>query len=244
MKSPEAISKLPSLSSLAIFFPFYNDAGTVQEAIQLAYAVGSTVTNDLEVIALHGGNSADSTWSEILAAKEKQPSLRIIDKKDNFEGYAVIKYGLSATKKEWVFYTDGDLQYDVSELPKLVTRQNETKAKVVNGYKIHRGDNIFRTSLGSTYQYLSRLLFQLPIKDTDCDFRLIKTSLLEKINLTAQDASILPELLTKLKSAGATFAEVPVSHRKRKYGVSNYTTWQLMSEKIIGDLRMWWKIHR
>jgi len=233
------------LSSFTIFFPFYNDAGTVEKMITEAFEEGSKSTNDLEVIALHGGASKDNTFDEIKKMKQKYPSLKIIDKSDNTEGYAVIKYGLKAATKDLVFYTDGDAQYSVKEdFHKLVELQIKTGADVVNGYKKVRGDNLIRTFLGNAYSLFSRALFRSPIRDMDCDFRLIKNNLLKKIELNSHDASILPELVTKLKLMKAKFAETPVHHYERSYGKSNYNPLQLTKEKLLGDIRLYVKFKK
>lgn len=233
------------LSSLSIFFPFYNDAGTVERQINYAYEIGGKFTDNLEVIAINGGASKDNTMEVIRQMKTKYPNLVIVDKKDNWEGYAVIKYGLKAATKDWVFYTDGDAQYHLEEdLEALVKKQIETNADVVNGYKMARGDNFIRTFLGKGYAYLSSGLFKLPIRDTDCDFRLIRNRMLKKFSLDAHDASILPELIKKLELVGAKFVEIPVHHYERVYGTSNYTPWMLLREKVIGDIKLYIKMKR
>jgi len=230
------------LSSLTIFFPFYNDEGTVVEQISKAYEIGSKYTNDLEVIAIHGGISRDGTFNEIKKAKKKFIDLVIIDKSDNIEGYAVIKYGFQNATKDWVFYTDGDAQYDMKELELLVKKYYETKADVINGYKTSRGDGVVRHILGDLYAKFSSFIFELPIRDTDCDFRLIKKKFLDKFELVSVDSSILGELIKKLELSGASFAEVPVSHFDRKYGISNYTAFGLFKEKLIGDFKLYFKL--
>lgn len=235
---------MKKLSSLTIFFPFYNDEGTVLKQIENAYRVGGTITEDLEVIAIHGGNSKDNTFAEILNAKKFFPNLKIIDKKDNTEGYAVIKYGFFHASKDWVFYTDGDAQYSLDELPLLVNNHSETGADVINGYKTKRGDGFVRFFLGDMYARFSRFIFELPIRDTDCDFRLIKKSYLDKIDLVSTDSSILGELIKKLELVGAKFSEVPVSHFDREYGVSNYTPFDLFREKLLGDLKLYFKLKK
>lgn len=233
------------LSSLSIFFPFYNDAGTVQQLIADAYETGSKLTNDLEVIAIHGGNSKDHTFSEIKKAKKKFPSLKIVDKIDNKEGYAVIKHGFKAATKDWVFYTDGDAQYNVKkDLPRLVKRQLEKGSDVINGYKTYRKDNMARTFLGNGYSIFSKIIFESPIRDMDCDFRLIRNEIMKEIELTSKNASILPEMIVKLKKAGAKFTEISVEHRERTYGESNYTAFKLLREKLIGDIRLYWQFKR
>jgi len=236
------MSEMVKLKSLSIFFPFYNDAGTVEDQIKGAYKIGNQVADELEVIALHGGNSKDDTYERILALKTRYSDLKVVNKRDNKEGYAVIKHGFQAATKDWVFYTDGDAQYNLEDLPLLVRKQIETGADVVNGYKIKRKDNLARVFFGEIYRMLAQTLFRLPIRDVDCDFRLINNKILKEITLESKDASILPELIIELTLKKAKFAEVPVRHGPRIYGKSNYTAFSLIKEKLIGDWKLFWKI--
>jgi putative flippase GtrA len=233
------------LKSISIFFPFYNDEGTVERQIDNAYKYGKMVAEDVEVIAINGGASKDNTFNKIKEMKQRYPDLVIVDKNDNWEGYAVIKYGFYAATKEWVFYTDGDAQYHLEEdLVRLVEKQFETGADVVNGYKKARGDNFIRTFLGNVYAKLSSFVFELPIRDTDCDFRLIRRSLFKNISLDSHDASILAELIKKLEMAGAKYVEIPVSHYEREYGTSNYNALSLLKEKVIGDIKLYIRMRK
>ena len=234
--------KLPSLS---VFFPFYNDEGTVERQIICAYAVGKRLAADFEVIALHGGDSADNTYSKIMRMKEQYPPLMVVDKSDNTEGYAVIKHGFSACTKEWIFYTDGDAQYHLEEdLERLIDKQAETKADFVNGYKRKRGDGFVRTFLGTVYSILSRKILRLPIRDVDCDFRLIRKSLIDNIVLTSAGSSVLPELVKKAEVLKARIVEVPVSHYKRAYGTSTYSLFDLVKEKVVGDAKLYLEMRK
>ncbi len=213
--------------------------------IELAYSVGSRLSDNLEVIAINGGTSKDLTFEKIKDEQKKHPDLMIVNKSENTEGYAVIKYGLAASTKDWVFYTDGDAQYHLEEdMEKLVRKQEKTNADVINGYKRHRGDSFIRIFLGNMYKRTVRRIFKLPIRDTDCDFRLIRKSFLDKINLESTDASILPELIKKLELAGAKFAEVEVSHYRRSYGKSNYSAISLLLEKIVGDTKLYFRLRK
>lgn len=231
--------------SLSIFFPFYNDEGTVSIQIKHAYETGSKLTDDLEVIALHGGNSRDKTWEEIQKVKKEFPDLKIVDKKDNSEGYAVIKHGFRACTKEYIFYTDGDYQYHLEEdLAPLAEKMISHHADVANGYKSSRSDNFIRVFLGKSYAYFSKFVFDIPIRDTDCDFRIIKKKLLDQITLESTNASILPELVKKLEMTGCKFVEMPVSHYSRIYGSSNYTFTSLFFEKLFGDVKLYFQMRK
>lgn len=231
---------MKKIKSLSIMIPFMNDEATVTRQIICAYVIGKKITDNLEVIALHGGQSKDNTYEKIKDMKKIYPSLIVINKFKNNEGYAVIKYGLNKATKDWVFYTDGDAQYHLEEdLPKLIGKQILTNATVVNGYKIRRHDSTLRVILGNIYRLLAKHIFKLPINDVDCDFRLIKSSLLKRITLESKDASILPEMIKKLQLIGGSFAEVPVNHYPRVYGKSNYKIFDLIKEKIIGDIKLY-----
>jgi SAM-dependent methyltransferase len=227
------------MRSLTIFFPFLNDAGTVALLIEQAYFFGKQVSDDLEVIAIHGGPSKDQTLEEIHKAKSRYPDLIILDHFNNPDGYGVIRHGFRAATKEWVFYTDGDGQYHLKDLQKLVATAVETSSDVVNGFKTQRSDPWLRVFLGKGYQLFCRLLFRLPIRDIDCDFRLIRREHLKQIEFRSKGSSILPELILKLKQSGARFSEVPVNHYARVYGRSNYSAAKLLLEKLIGDFQLW-----
>ncbi len=227
------------LQSLTIFFPFFNDAGTVSAAISDAYKYGRGVANNLEVIAIHGGASTDNTFEKIKNEKKKHPDLIIINKTNNTERYAVIKYGFYKATKEWIFYTDGDLQYSLKELYKLIKKQWESDADAVNGYRQQRSDNLIRVWGGGIYRLIVKVLFKLPIDDLECDFRLIRATFIKKIRLQSRNASILLELIKKLESLGAKFAQVAVHHYPRSYGKETYSSFSLLKEKIPGDIKVW-----
>lgn len=231
------------LPSLTIFFPFFNDAGTVNALITQAYFFGRQVSENVEVIAIHGGASKDHTFDEILKAKAKYPELVVLDHSDNRDGYGVIRHGFQAATKEWVFYTDGDAQYQLDDLQKLVEDAKESGADVINGFKIQRRDQWLRVLLGKGYQFSCRFFFHLPIRDIDCDFRLMRRQYLQNIPFKGGGASILPELILNLEKRGAKFSEVAVSHYPRVYGRSNYSATKLFLEKLIGDFTLYrrWK---
>jgi len=231
---------MKKIKSLSIMFPFLNDEATVARQIICAYTIGNKITSNLEVIALHGGDSKDNTYKKIKEMKIIYPDLKIINRPKNKEGYAVIKYGFAKASKDWIFYTDGDAQYHLEEnMIDLIEKQIETGAEIINGYKIRRHDSILRIFFGDIYRLFAKIIFKLPIRDVDCDFRLIKKSLLDKVELEAKDSSILPEMIKKLQLIKGKFAEVPVSHYRRIYGKSNYILFNLIKEKTIGDIKLY-----
>ncbi len=232
------------VSSLTIFFPFFNDGGTVPAAVDMAFEIGKQLAEDLEVIAIDGGVSKDDTSNQITLMKERHPELKVMDCTTNTEGYAVIKKGFAAASKNWVFYTDGDLQYDLRDLQALISVQKSTQADVVNGYRQVQEDQCTRRIASAMYRPISRFFFGLPIQDGHCDFRLIRTACLKNFSLEGQNGSVVIELIKKLQWTGACFAESPVTHRKRNYGASNYNDFQLFRERAINDFHLFFRLSK
>jgi len=211
---------MKKLSSLSIFFPSLNDAQILPELIKKAFTVAKKVSNDFEVIIINDGSS-DNTREVLDTLKSKYSFLTIIHHNRN-RGYgAALISGFKNSTKDWVFYTDGDGQYDPEELSLLLTKLDE-KTDVVNGFKIKRSDKKRRKYLGSAYNKILHKIYDIPISDIDCDFRLIKNSCMKKIALSSTSGLICLELILKLKKINAQFKEIGVNHYPRKYGKSQF----------------------
>ncbi len=228
------------ISSLSVFFPDYNDGGTIASMVLAALKVCEQVTDDYEVIVV---NDASTDYSqEILDDLAAQyPRFRFIRHQTN-RGYGgALRSGFAAATKEWVFYTDGDAQYDPHELVKLIAALRPD-VDMVNGYKIARSDPFFRIIIGRIYHYGVKLMFGLRLRDTDCDFRLISKQALDNINLTSDTGMITVELQRKLQDAGYKFAEVPVHHYHRAYGQSQFFNFPRIFRTLTGLLGLWWQL--
>lgn len=201
--------------------PFYNDAGTVEYMVESAYQYGGNLTTNLEVIAVNDG-STDHTLEVLQQMQIKYPDLKIINHQKN-RGYGgALISGINHTTKHWVFYTDGDAQYHLDELPKLWAAKSGKD--VVNGYKISRSDNVVRKAVGVSYLLALKLIFNTPVRDIDCDYRLMNGPMLRSLNLTCTSGAITVELVKKLQLKGAQFSQVGVHHYNRTYGQSAFFT--------------------
>ena len=229
--------KLPGLS---VFFPAYNDAGTIPSMVLTAQMAARALTDNYEIIVVNDG-SQDHT-ADVLAELERQmPRLRVIHHPQN-QGYgAALRTGFASAAKEWVFYTDGDAQYNPLEMPVLVDALREG-VDVVNGYKISRNDPLIRIILGNIYNVTVKILFGLRLKDVDCDYRLMRRVIFDNITLESNTGSICVEMIKKIQDAGYTFAEVPVSHYHRQYGYSQFFNWRRLLRTARHLLVLWWKL--
>lgn len=224
------------LNSLSIFFPCLNDGQSLSHLIPKAVEGAKKFTKDIEVIIVDDG-SEDNSVSELQKLSKRYP-LHIISHKKTLGYGAALMDGFKSSTKEWVFYTDGDWQYDPEELSKLVEKLTDS-TDVVNGYKINRSDPIIRRITGDLYNFVLHQIFPLPIYDVDCDFRLIKRSYLQKINLNSKSGSICLELILKLSRANASFAQAGVHHYKRPYGNSKFFNFKNISETIRDNIKLY-----
>lgn len=226
--------------SISVFFPAYNDAHSIGKLVEDALAVLPALTDDFEVIVVNDG-SLDETQIVLDELAEKHAALRVVRHETN-KGYGgALQSGFRAARNDLVFYTDGDGQYDVRELAKLVPLLREN-VDVVNGYKLGRTDKMNRKVIGGFYNRLAHFLFSLPVRDVDCDFRLIRRIFLGKISLYSTSGSICVELVYKLRQAGAHFEEIGVSHYARQYGKSQFFTLRRVSKTLLDFFSLWLRL--
>jgi glycosyltransferase involved in cell wall biosynthesis len=228
------------LSSLSVFFPAYNDAGTIPTMIIRAVQTLPLVTDDYEIIVINDGSTDDTGlvldemlkhYSNLRAIHHTQPS-----------GYGgVLRAGFAEAKKDWIFYTDGDAQYDPREMTVLAAVVDET-VDVAQGYKIKRHDPLHRIAIGLAYQYFVKIVFGLTIRDVDCDFRLMRRSIFEKVNLESTTGTITFEMVKKIQDAGFRFAEAPVHHWYRQYGDSQFFNFRRVGRTLLALIGWWWRL--
>jgi len=223
--------------SLTIFFPCYNDAGTIASMVIAADAVARELTDDYEIIVIDDG-STDGSRAILTELQKSYSALRTIFHETN-KGYGgALRSGFYNATKDLIFYTDGDAQYDVRELKKLLPLMTDN-VDVVNGFKIKRHDPLHRIIIGKVYQYLMKFLFGLKIKDVDCDFRLIRRDVFRKVKLTRNSGVICIELVRKIQDAGFRFAEVGVHHYFRTYGKSQFFNIRRLFRVGIDIMKLW-----
>jgi glycosyltransferase involved in cell wall biosynthesis len=228
----------PAVGAISVFFPCYNDEGTIAETVRIAVATIRKVgVCDAEVIVVNDG-STDGSAAVLAGLTADEPLLRVVTH-DRNRGYGgALLSGFGAAKKQWVFYSDGDGQYDPAELELLVQHASE-EVDVVQGYKIRRADGPVRAVIGRVYQRFVKFFFGLQIRDTDCDFRLIRHATLDEVELVHTTGVICVELVRKLQDVGARFTEVGVHHYRRVYGKSEFFRVGAIVRTLWGLAGLW-----
>jgi glycosyltransferase involved in cell wall biosynthesis len=226
--------------SISVFFPAYNDAGTIASMVVMADRTLRRLTDDYEIIVVNDG-SADQTAQVLSELESLYTKLRVIHHPANLGYGAALRTGFASATKELVFYTDGDAQYDVRELEELVRAMSDD-VDIVNGYKISRSDPLHRIIIGKIYCWVVKLAFGLKIKDVDCDFRLIRRSKYNRVRLYSSSGTICVEMIKCFQDAGLRFAERPVHHYHRAYGKSQFFNFKRLFKTLKDLAALWWRL--
>ncbi|HVF29261.1 MAG TPA: glycosyltransferase family 2 protein [Pyrinomonadaceae bacterium] len=226
--------------SISVFFPAFNDEGTIESLVTDALAVLPRLTDDFEVLVVNDG-STDATPTVLDELERARPHVRVIHHGSN-QGYgAALRTGFAHARKDLIFYTDGDGQYDAREIENLFPLMTD-EVEIVNGYKINRADGRHRRMAGWLYNSLARFLFRLPIRDVDCDFRLMRREAVERLDLVSSSGVICVELVRKLHADGCAFVEAPVHHYPRRYGRSQFFTFGRVARTAFDFFTLWLKL--
>lgn len=234
----------PRSSSISVVFPAFNDAGTIGSVVLSARRAVRHWTPDYEIVVVNDG-SRDHT-AEVLAELEQVvPELRVIHHSSN-QGYgAALRTGFAAARKELLFYTDSDAQFDPQEIPRLL-HELAPYVDYVSGYRTKRADSFLRVLIGNPYHRFVRWAFGLRLRDIDCDFRLFRREVIARLDTSESDGTFCIEMLKQLDDMQARFAEVPVSHYPRVYGHSQYYNARSVLGSYLRLFRLWLRlvVHR
>src|SRR5262249_46367577 len=172
-----------------------------------AVKAAAELTPDFEIVIVDDG-SADGTADIADELARTYPQVSVIHHARN-RGYgAALQTGFRSATKELIFYTDGAAQYDPGEL-KTLWQKMPNDVDLVNGYKISRADPLHRVVIGRLYHHIVSTLFGLRLRDVDCDFRLMRRAIFDRINLQKTSGIICVEMMKKMQDGGVRLVEVP-----------------------------------
>jgi glycosyltransferase involved in cell wall biosynthesis len=201
--------------AISVFFPCYNEQDNVGRTTQRAIEVLEELGADFEIILVNDG-SADETGvrADAIAAGDRR--VRAVHHPQNMGYGAALQSGIREAKKELIFFTDGDGQFDISEIKLLLPLI--TTNDLVCGYRLDRKDPLMRKLNGWMWTRLVNLLFGMNIRDIDCAFKLFRAEIFEGVKLSSAGALISAEILARATRRGFRIAEVGVHHYPRTAG--------------------------
>ena len=201
--------------SISVFFPCYNEQDNITRVVEQALSVLEKLKADFEVIIVDDGSS-DSTGQiadEIAGQKDR---VKVVHHGTNLGYGAALQSGFKAATKELVFYTDGDGQFDINEMPPLLRLMEQYD--IVSCYRLNRQDNLIRKINGWCWTKLVCLLFGMKIRDIDCAFKLYKREIFDNIKVVSTGALIDAEILARAVRKGYRVTQQGIHHYPRTAG--------------------------
>lgn len=232
------VQKLPELS---IFFPFWNEEENINHVVESAIPVAKKIAKKYEIIMVDDGSS-DSTFEKAEELAQKYSCLRVISHSPN-RGYgAALKSGLEAAQYKYIVFTDGDGQFDFSEVVKFAEKIES--CDIIIGYRKKRKDDFIRHVLMYMLKIWDFIFFRFYYKDIDCGFKMFKKESLEKIMpLRSEGAMITTEILAKAKRKKLKIKQVDVTHYPRKFGSPTGANFPVIVRAILESFMLWFDIH-
>lgn len=221
--------------SLSVFFPCYNEEANVERITLAALDACRSITDDFEIIIVDDG-SRDRTGdiADRLAAEHE--SVRAVHNRPN-RGYGgALQRGFTEATKEWVFYTDGDGQFDFKEIPKLIELLD--RYDIASGYRLDRCDPLIRRLNGWGWTTLCNLVLGMWIRDIDCAFKIYPRRLFDEITMASEGALIDAEILARATRRGYRIGQVGVHHYPRTAGAQTGANIKVIARAFVELLKL------
>lgn len=222
--------------AISVFFPCYNEQQNVVRTVENAREVLEKIGADLEIIIINDGSSDETGHiADELAGRDRR--IKVVHHRRNLGYGAALQSGFGAATKELVFYTDGDGQFDMNEMPPLLPLMEEYD--IISCYRLNRRDSMIRKINAWCWTKLVCLLFGLKLRDIDCAFKLYKREIFEHIELTSTGALIDAEILARAARKGYRIAQQGVHHYPRTAGSQTGAKFRVISRafKELFELR-------
>ncbi len=211
--------------SISLFFPCYNEQDNITRVVEQALKVADSMAWDYELILVNDGSS-DNTGPLADQLARDHERVRVVHHPRNAGYGAALQSGFSAAQKEWVFYTDGDGQFDLAELPPLLDLISD--CDIVSCYRLNRQDPLMRRFNGWCWTQLVCCVFGLHLHDIDCAFKLYRRKLFDEISLCSTGALIDAEILARASRKGYRIKQRGVHHYPRTSGEQTGANWRVV----------------
>ena len=227
--------------SISVFFPCYNEQDNVTRVVEQAVDVLEKLKADFEVIIVDDGSS-DSTGKIIDELSGKNDRIKAVHHEINLGYGAALQSGFKAATKELVFYTDGDGQFDINEMPPLLELMEQ--CDIVSCYRLNRQDNFIRKINAWCWTKLVCFLFGLKIRDIDCAFKLYRRVIFDNINLVSTGALIDTEILARAIRKGYRVVQRGVHHYPRPAGTQTGANLRVILRAFKELFGLWGRIRK
>jgi len=204
--------------------PVFNEAATVQRAIEQSLAVD--VGAPVELIVVDDGSN-DGT-GELLRSFNGEPRLRVLSHERNIGKGAAVRTALEAAHGEFAAIFDADLEYDPADLAILLGPLRDGEANVAMGVRTFGGytSHSFAYVMGNKGVTLAaNILFNAYIRDLMTCHKMMRTELFRSLPLREPGFAIEAEIVARLLERGERVYELPIHYRARRTEAGKKLTW-------------------
>lgn len=224
---------------LSLILPAHNEEPNIEAVVREAVEVLPTLFRDYEVLAVDDG-SKDRTPEIIDALAAENPHVKALHHPKN-RGYGgALTTGFSNATGDYMMFMDSDRQFDIHDLANLAPYI--PSYDIVAGYRIKRNDPYYRYLIGSGFNQMVKLLFQVNLRDIDCGFKVFNADVLRDMDLESPGALINTEIHAKANVQGRSVVEVGVNHYARLVGEQSGASIKVMVRAILETFRLWWRL--
>jgi glycosyltransferase involved in cell wall biosynthesis len=211
------------VAALSYFFPAHDEAENIEGLVQEALAELGALAERFEIIAVDDGSTDGTAEIADRLAAEHPDVVRVVHHPLNLGYGSAVRSGLAAARYPLICFTDGDRQFRIADLARLIERlgqpdEHGRRPDVVAGYRIRRADPAVRLAYARIYRATLRLFFGLRVRDPDCACKLFRRAALEGVNVESGGAFLSAELLVKIGERGGVIIEQGVPHHPRTAG--------------------------
>ncbi|MBJ18885.1 MAG: glycosyltransferase family 2 protein [bacterium] len=232
---------LPTAPRLSLVFPAFNEAENLPTLLESAVKIGDQLGVDFEIVIVDDGSRDRS--AEVLGTwAQRDPRITSVHHHTNLGYGAALRAGLRQASGELVFFSDADLQFDLREIALLLEHAEEVE--IVVGYRAPRRDPWLRRVIAWTWGTLVRALFDLPVRDIDCAFKIFRREVLDAIPIESIGAFVNTEILARARAAGFGIKQVPVSHHPRRSGRQSGAHPRVILRALIELSQLFRELHR
>ena len=201
--------------SISVFFPCYNEAGSIEKLVEKTVDMMEKLSADYEIIIVDDG-STDQTNQIAGKLTNTNERIRMVTHQTNAGYGTALRSGFNAATKELIFYTDGDAQFDIEELNGILPMIGN--CDIVSCFRLQRCEGLVRKLNAWCWGKLVCILFAMDLRDIDCAFKLYKRSIFENIDIKSTGALIDTEILARAIRKGYTVTQHGVHHYPRTHG--------------------------
>ena len=228
---------MATLPAISVIVPAYNEEENVEKTVDAIVSAFGPRADDYEIIYVDDG-STDRTGELADAMAAREPRLRVIHHPKNMGYGAALRSGFTAARHPLIFYTDGDLQFDLNEIDRLVPLLDG--ADIVSGCRINRQDPWYRRLNAAIFNMTVRILFGLRLRDIDCAFKIYRKSIFDRITIRSEGIFVSAEILTQAHRHGMVIRQVGVTHYPRTDGEPTGNNPLVVLNAMMDLVRFFW----